>query len=89
MKIHVGADVNSGTAHTVTVISANKVDIGELVALLRKEDEIIFGDAYTSDTYKRGARCLGLRWKVNDMRKSRKGNLSSSYSANVIASNCH
>ncbi|MDP0589646.1 MAG: IS5 family transposase [Candidatus Endonucleobacter bathymodioli] len=79
MKIHVGADVNSGTAHTVTVTSANKADIGELPALLRKEDEVIFDDAgYTSDTYKRGARCLGLHWKVNDKRKPRKGNLSSS-----------
>jgi len=79
MKIHVGADVNSGTAYTVTVTSANKADIGELPALLRKEDEVIFGDAsYTRDTYKRGARCLELHWKVNDKRKPRKGNLSSS-----------
>ncbi|MDP0590205.1 MAG: IS5 family transposase [Candidatus Endonucleobacter bathymodioli] len=79
MKIHVSADVNSGTAHTVTVTSANKADIGELPALLRKEDEVIFGDeGYTSDTYKRGARCLGLHWQVNDKRKTRKGNLSSS-----------
>ncbi|MDP0587668.1 MAG: transposase [Candidatus Endonucleobacter bathymodioli] len=41
MKIHVGADVNSGTAHTVTVTSTNKADIGERPALLREEDDVI------------------------------------------------
>ncbi len=41
-------------------------------------DEVIFGDAgYTSDSYKRGARALGLSWKVNDKRKPKRGNLSS------------
>lgn len=78
MKIHVGADVNSGTAHTVTVTAANEADINQLPALLREDDEVIFGDAgYTSDSYKRGARALGLSWKVNDKRKPKRGNLSS------------
>jgi hypothetical protein len=36
--------VNSGTAYTVTVTSANKADIGELPALLREQDEVIFGN---------------------------------------------
>ncbi len=77
MKIHVGADVNSGTAHTVTVTAANEADISQLPDLLRADDEVIFGDAgYTSDSYKRGARALGLHWKVNDKRKPSKGNLS-------------
>ena len=44
MKILIGADVNSGTAYTVTVTSANKADIGELPALLREQDEVIFGN---------------------------------------------
>ncbi len=57
MKVHVGADVNSGTAHTVTVTAANEADISQLLALLRASDEVIFGDAgYASDSYKRGAR---------------------------------
>lgn len=78
MKIHVGADVNSGAAHRVTVTAANEADISELPNLLRADDTVIFGDAgYTSDSYKRGARHLGLRWCVNDKRKPGHGNLSS------------
>lgn len=77
MKIHVGADVNSGTAHTVTVTAANEADITQLPALLRDSDEVIFGDAgYDSDSYKRGSRALGLQWKVNAKRKPGHGNLS-------------
>lgn len=79
MKIHAGADVNSGAAHTVTVTAANEADITQLPALLRDTDEVIFGDAgYTSDTYKRGSRAMGIHWKVNDKRKSGHGNLSRS-----------
>jgi IS5 family transposase len=77
MKIHIGADVNSGAVHSVTVTPANTADITELPNLLREGDEVVFGDAgYTSDEYKRGARHLGMRWCVNDKRKPKK-NLSS------------
>lgn len=39
----------------------------------------MFGDAgYASDTYKRGARALGMHWCVNDKRKARHGDLSAS-----------
>lgn len=79
MKIHAGADVDSGAAHTVTVTAANEADIGQLPGLLREGDQVIFGDAgYASDSYKRGARALGLHWKVNDKRKPGHGNLSPS-----------
>lgn len=78
MKIHVGADVNSGAVHSVTVTAANIADIDELPKLLRDDDNVIFADAgYTSDTYKRGARMLGINWCVQDKRKAKK-NLSSS-----------
>jgi IS5 family transposase len=78
MKIHIGADVDNGTVHTVMITPANEADINQLPNLLRKEDEVIFGDAgYASDTYKRGARALGMHWKVNDKRKPKRGNLSS------------
>jgi IS5 family transposase len=77
MNIHVGADVNSGAAHTVTTTAAHVADITELPKLLRKEDRVIFADAgYTSDDYRRGARHLGIRWGVNDKRKPGK-NLAS------------
>ncbi len=67
MKIHIGADVNSGAVHSVTVTPANTAGITGLPNLLREGDEVVFGDAgYTSDEYKRGARHLGMRWCVDD-----------------------
>jgi IS5 family transposase len=76
MKIHIGSDVNSNAIHSATVTSANIADISEMPELLREEDEVVFGDAgYTSDSYKRGARSLGMAWRVNDKRKPKK-NLS-------------
>ncbi len=78
MKIHIGADVDSGAVHTVTTTSANIADINELPKLLRDDDAVIFADAgYTSDSYKRGVKKVGLRWCVNDKRKPKK-NLSAS-----------
>jgi len=78
MKIHVGADVDSGAVHTVTTTSANTADITELPKLLREDDKVIFADAgYSSDSYRRGARHMGISWCVNDKRKGSK-NLSSS-----------
>src|SRR6202140_4020249 len=74
MKIHIGADVDSGAVHSVSVTAANRADIGELPNLLRKNDQVVFGDAgYASDEYKRGARALGMVWRVQDKakRKSR------------------
>jgi len=78
MKIHIGTDLNSNAIHSATVTSANIADIDELPKLLRPDDLVVSGDAgYTSDTYKRGARSLGMTWNVNDKRKPKK-NLSSS-----------
>jgi len=69
MKVHIGTDVNSNAIHSVTVTAANVADIDELPKLLREEDKVIFADAgYTSDAYKKGARSLGMTWKVNDKR---------------------
>ncbi|MBK7493840.1 MAG: IS5 family transposase [Nitrosomonas sp.] len=70
MKVHVGADVDSGAVHTVEITAANEADISVLPKLLRAEDEVILGDAgYASDEYKRGSRQLGMRWCVQDKRK--------------------
>jgi len=53
-------------------------DITELPNLLREDDQVIFGDAgYGSDSYRCGARHMGLNWCVNDKRKGSR-NLSSS-----------
>lgn len=73
MKIHIGTDVNSNVVHSATVTPANVADIVELPNLLRDDDMAVFADAgYTSDTYCRGARKLGIAWKVNDKRKPKK-----------------
>ena len=70
MKVHIGADVDSGAVHTVAITAANEADIKVLPQLLRAQDEAIFGDAgYTSEEYKRGSRQLGIRWCVQDKRK--------------------
>ena len=70
MKVHIGADVDSGAVHSVEITAANEADINVLPKLLRAQDEVIFGDAgYTSDDYKRGSRQLGIRWCVQDKRK--------------------
>jgi len=55
MKVYIGADVDSGTVHSVEIIAVNEADINVLPKLLRAEDEVIFGDAgYIGDEYKRG-----------------------------------
>jgi IS5 family transposase len=78
MKIHVGTDVDSGAVHSVTTTAANVADITELPNLIRENDQVIFADAgYSSDSYRRGARHMNIRWCVNDKRKGSR-NLSSS-----------
>jgi len=73
MKIHIGTDVNSNVIHTATVTAANTADITEMPNLLRADDKVVFGDAgYVSDSYKRGARALGMTLKINDKRKPKK-----------------
>jgi len=63
MKVHVGADVDSGAVHSVTTTAANVADLTELPNLLRDDDRVIFADTgYSSDEYRRGARYMGLLW---------------------------
>ena len=45
MKIQIGADVDSGAVHSVSVTAANRADISELPNLLRETDRVVFGDA--------------------------------------------
>jgi IS5 family transposase len=80
MKIDMGADVDSGAAHSVSVTAAHRADISELPNLLRESDQVVFGDAgYASDEYKRGARALGMVWRVQDKAKP-KGSLGAALS---------
>lgn len=65
MKIHVGAEVDSGLAHTVSVTPANVADITELPNLLREDDRAVLGDAASANHhYKRAARRAGVYWGV-------------------------
>ena len=65
MKIHVGADVNSGLAHTVAVTTANEADVSQLPNLLREDDRAVFGDkGYVDNRVKRAARKAGVFWGV-------------------------
>lgn len=65
MKIHVGADVNSGLAHTVAVTAANEADVSQLPNLLREDDRAVFGDkGYVDNRLKRAARKAGVFWGV-------------------------
>nr|WP_211164126.1 IS5 family transposase [Parazoarcus communis] len=66
MKVHVGADVNSGLVHTVSVTPANEFGISQLPHLLREEDRAVFGDkGYVSNAFKRAARKAGVFWGVS------------------------
>lgn len=66
MKIHVGADVDSGLVHTVSVTSANAPDISQLPHLLREDDRAVFGDkGYVNNQFKRAARQAGVFWGVS------------------------
>ncbi len=65
MKVHVGADANSGSVHTVSVTPANASDISQLPALLREDDRAVFGDAaYVDKGFKQAARKAGVYWGV-------------------------
>ena len=62
MKIHVGADVQSGLAHTVGVTAANTAYVSALPHLIRADDRTVFGDkGYVDNKLKRRARKEGVR----------------------------
>ena len=45
MKCHIGVDAGSGLVHTITATSANVHDITEAHKLIRKDDEVVYGDS--------------------------------------------
>ena len=70
----------AGRCTALSVTAANRADISELPNLLRETDQVVFGDAgYASDEYKRGARALGMVWRVQDKAKP-KGSLGAALS---------
>jgi IS5 family transposase len=45
MKAHIGVDAGSGYTHTVEVTAANEHDVTKASALIREDDEVVYGDA--------------------------------------------
>lgn len=45
MKVHTGVDAGTGYVHTVTATSANVADIAETHNLVRKDDNVVYGDS--------------------------------------------
>ena len=45
MKVHTGVDAGSGYVHTITGTPANVHDITEASKLIRKDDEVVYGDS--------------------------------------------
>jgi IS5 family transposase len=45
MKAHIGVDAFSGYTHTVEATAANVHDINKAADLIRKDDEVVYGDA--------------------------------------------
>ena len=45
MKCHIGVDAGTGYVHTVTATPANVHDITETAKLIRKDDEVVYGDS--------------------------------------------
>ncbi len=45
MKCHIGVDAGSGLVHTMTVTAANQHDITQAAALIREDDEMVYGDS--------------------------------------------
>ena len=53
MKCHIGVDAGSGLVHTITVTAANEHDITQAAALIREDDEVVYGDAGYLGIHKR------------------------------------
>ena len=45
MKVHIGVNAETGYVHTVTATSGNVSDISEASNLIRKDDDVVYGDS--------------------------------------------
>lgn len=66
MKVHIGADADSGLVHTVRGTAANVADVNVLGELLHGGEERLHGDsAYHSKALKAQAEASGIAFNVN------------------------
>jgi IS5 family transposase len=66
MKVHIGADTDSGLVHTVRATAANVADVNVLGELLHGAEQSLHGDsAYHSKQLKAQAEAAGIEFNVN------------------------
>lgn len=70
MKCHIGVDAGSGLVHTMTVTAANVHDITQTAALIREDDEVVYGDSGYLGIEKRpevtsNERLSSLHYRIN------------------------
>ena len=75
MKVHIGADAETGVVHSVTTTPANVHDVTEAHRLLHGGEKRVWGDAGYQGVGKREEnRELGVEWEVS-MRPGRRRQL--------------
>ena len=63
MKVHIGADAESGLVHTVVTTPANEADVEVAEELLHGKEEVVYADAGYMGADKRVGR-KSLRWEI-------------------------
>ena len=87
MKVHIGADAQTGVVHSVTTTAANVHDVTEAHRLLHGRESRVWGDAGYQGVDKRGEnRELGVEWRVA-MRPGRRRQLEAR-SDEALAEKC-
>ena len=70
MKVHIGADAESGLVHTAGATAGSVHDAKVMDNLIREDDRAVYGDkAYANDKKKRRARAAGVLWAVKEKAK--------------------
>lgn len=67
MKAHIGADLESGLVHTLTVTAANVADVTETHNLLHGDEKVMFGDAGYQGVAKRpemASACPNIQFEI-------------------------
>lgn len=88
MKAHIGVDAGSGYVHTVVATAANEHDITKASDLIRKDDEVVYGDAGYCGIEKReeirsDAQKSGIDYRINE-RPGQAGRLPEGYAREVL-----
>ena len=70
MKVHIGADAESGLVHTAGATAGSVHDAKVMDNLIREDDRAVYGDkAYACGWKKRAAKKAGVLWAVKEKAK--------------------